>query len=195
MREMYRLYGPSGITSQGYPPGAFEALIEKRVGKSVGLQIKSLLTTVTDPDVDAALDYYGLELDRNPGKKAAVLAGGAVPADFGLIWSVGENLVTVESVVLGGAGAEAGVLPGDELLAISGQRVSPTNFQDRILRLKPEESAVLLLARHNRIIELPIRVQDAIPDKYRIIVKANIKNREKQRMSNWLGMELAFIKN
>jgi len=195
MREMYRLYGPSGVTSQGYPPGAFEALIEQRVGNTVGQQIKTLLTTVTDPDVDAALDYYGLELDRNPGQKSSELSGIPVPVDFGLTWSTGENLVTVESVILGGAGADAGVLPGDELLAINGQRVNAANFQDRILRLRPEENAILLLARHNRIIELPIRVQNAIPVKYRIIVKANIKGREKQRMSNWLGMELAFIKN
>ena len=198
MREMYRLYGPQGVQSndsKGYPPRAFEALVEQRAGTDVGQEISRLLTTVEDPDVDAALDYYGLRLERTSTRKAAEATGSPVPADFGLTWAAGEPLLIVESVVRGGAGATAGVLPGDELLAINAQRVDRMNIQDRMLRMQPGESADLLLARKGRVLTLPVVVQEAIPDKYRITIKPNISKREKFRMSEWLGVELTFIRN
>jgi len=95
LREMYRLYGPDGSQSSGYPPRAFEALVEQTVGKPVADQIEALLTSLTDPDVDAALEYYGLQLERSATRKAAEAAGSPVPADFGLVWNSQESLLLV----------------------------------------------------------------------------------------------------
>jgi len=198
MREMYRLYGPAKGQSQGatgYPPGAFQSLLEQWTSPELAAHLESLLTTVTDPDVDAALGYYGLRLERDPSRQAAEAAGAPVPADFGLIWSGTDPLLVVEVVVRGGSAAEAGVLPGDEVLAINSQRVDRLNIQDRMLRLQPGETAELLLARKGRVLRLPVQVQNAIPDKYRITIKPNISSREKQRMEEWLGLELKFIRN
>ncbi len=195
LREMYRRFGPEGSQSQGYPPRAFETLIEQQVGKAVADQVEALLTTVADPDVDAALDYYGLQLDRAVLRKAAEVAGSPVPVDFGLVWNSQESLLLVESVVRGSSGSEAGVLPGDELLAINGQRVDRMTVQDQMLRLQPDESVDLLLVRHGRVLMLPVKVQHAIPDRYRISIKPDIRQREKDRMEQWLGMPLTFIKN
>lgn len=195
LREMYRRFGPEGSQSQGYPPRAFETLIEQQVGKAVADQVEALLTTVADPDVDAALDYYGLQLDRAVLRKAAEVAGSPVPVDFGLVWNSQESLLLVESVVRGSSGSEAGVLPGDELLAINGQRVDRMTVQDQMLRLQPDESVDLLLVRHGRVLTLPVKVQHAIPDRYRISIKPDIRQREKDRMEQWLGMPLTFIKN
>ncbi len=195
MREMYRQYGPAGITSRGYPPRAFEELIEQKAGKQVAQQLEILLTTTADPDVDAALDYYGLQLDRAPSRLAAETVGSPVPTDFGLVWGSQESLLLVETVVRGSSGALAGVLPGDELLAVTGQRVNRLNIQDRMLRMQPDEMAELLLVRNGRVLTLPVQVQHAIPDKYRIVIKPEINKREKERMERWLGLQLTFRRN
>jgi len=195
MRDMYRLYGPAGSSSRGYPPRAFETLVEQRAGLQVRQEIENMITTIADPDVDAALDYYGLRLERAPSRKAAESAGNPVPADFGLVWTGQESLLIVESVVRGGSGSLAGVLPGDELLAVNDQRVNRLNILDRMLRLQPGESADLLLVRNGRVLTLPAQVQHAIPEKYRIEIKPDINKRQKERMQQWLGLQLEFRRN
>ncbi len=59
MRKMYSLY-----SSEPYSSDAFEKVVVEVGGDEAGELLRSLLTTTADPDVDAALDWYGLELNR-----------------------------------------------------------------------------------------------------------------------------------
>jgi predicted metalloprotease with PDZ domain len=111
------------------------------------------------------------------------------------VWSTDDPLLIVEAVVRGGSGSSAGVLPGDELIAINGQKVSRLNILDRMLRMQPGENADLLLVRNGRVLTLAAQAQHAIPDKYEIFIKPDINKREKDRMENWLGVPLTFQRN
>jgi predicted metalloprotease with PDZ domain len=194
MRKMYSLYGPDGPGQGSYPPGAFETVVESVAGPDVRAMIENLLQTTADPDFDQALDWYGLQLDREPGRLAAEKAGGPVPTGFGLTWDEEEYLLIVKNVIQGGAGAAAGILPGDELLAINGSRVTTINLEDRMLRLLPDEIVELTLVRQEQLVALTVRVQNAIPKKYSIMPKPGIRNRQKNRMEAWLGRDLQFSK-
>jgi predicted metalloprotease with PDZ domain len=192
MREMYSRYGPGG---QGhYPPGAFEDLVEWAAGPAVREVVESMLQTTEDPDIETALDWYGLQLDRDPGRTAAEQVGEPAPAGFGVEWDNSGSVLLADTVVLGYPGADAGVLPGDELLAIDGMRVTPQNYQSRLQRLRPGETVELTLVRHERLIVLPATVGHQMADSYAITPKARIRNREKARMEAWLGRELKFVK-
>jgi len=195
MRELYRQYGVGSENPGGFPPRAFESLIEQLAGKKISQEIEDLLTSVSDPDVDSVLEFYGLQLDRQPGRQAAEAAGGPIPTDFGAVWNTTQPMLLIESVIRGSTGAEAGLLPGDELLAINNHRVDRFNIQDRLLRLQPGEEVELLLARNARVLTLPVKMQHAMPDKYRIGIKPDIGNREKKRMQEWLGLRLIFKPN
>ncbi len=195
VRELYRLYGPEGVRGPGYPAGAFGELVEFAADSGVREQIEMLLSTTADPDVDRALDWYGLRLDRTPGRSAAEAAGRSPPVDFGIVWDSDAPGLIAEAVLQGSSGAEAGILPGDELLAIDDSRVTRDNFNDRMQRLQPGEVVELLLSRHARILRVPATVQHAVPDKYVISIRADISRREKDRLSNWLGKKLRFVRN
>ena len=194
MRRMYSQYGPDGPGRGSYPPGAFETIVESVAGPDVRAMIDNLLHTTADPDLDEALDWYGLQLDRAPGRSAAEKSGGQVPTGFGLAWEEEESLLIVKNVIQGSTGAEAGILPGDELLAINGSRVTPGTVDDRTLRLLPDETVELTLVRHEQLLTLPVRVQHAIPKKYTIKPRPGIRNRQKNRMEAWLGRDLRFYK-
>jgi len=192
MREMYRQYGPQADRGKGYPSGAFETLVESLAGKQVRQQVAQLLTTIEDPDIDNALQWYGLALDRAPLKTAAVAAGRPVPAGFGVLWDPQSPVLLAEAVLQGSTGARAGILPADELLAIDGFRVTKDTLAERMLYLTPGESVDLLLVRHGRVITVPVAVEEAIPEKYLITIRPDINRRQKERMSAWLGVNLKF---
>jgi len=192
MREMYSRYGPGGKGS--YPPGAFEDVVNSTAGPVVRKIVEDMLRTTEDPNIDAALDWYGLKLDRSPGRTTAERAGEPVPAGIGVEWETSGPLLLADTVVLGYPGADAGVLPGDELLAIDRMRVTPQNYQSRLQRLRPEETVEFTLVRDERLITLPVTVGHQIPGSYAISPKAKIRNSEKNRMEAWLGRELRFLK-
>ena len=133
-----------------------------------------IVSTTSDPEIDEALEWYGLALDRVPSRTAAIEAGLPVPADFGVTWNKQSPALVVETVLQGDSGARAGVLPADELIAIDGYRVTKESLSDRMLRLVPNEMAELLLVRQGRVIALAVEVQEAVPDKYQITIRPRI---------------------
>jgi len=189
MREMYAVYGPGGSKPGGYPPGAFEDTVESVAGRDARLIVERMLKTTSDPDVDRALDWYGLALKR----VQEVPPNDQVAGGLGVIWKISGAALLAEYVLLGYSGATAGILPEDELLAIDGLRVTPENYIDRLQRLRPDDRVELTLARHGQLFVLPVSVGGEIPAIYVIGTKPNIDKREKRRLELWLGSELQFL--
>jgi len=192
LRTMYERYGPGGPGQGAYPPGAFETVVGEVAGAEMRSFIETLLRATDDPQVDRALAWYGLRLDRAPERATAdrdeVPAGG-----FGITWQVAGPRLVAEQVLLGHSGANAGVIPGDELLAIDGIRVTPEDHAARIRQLQPGQTVELTLARHERLFTLAVEVQPAIVETYAIVTNPNISRREKQRLEAWLGRNLRFL--
>jgi predicted metalloprotease with PDZ domain len=189
MRQMYALYGPGGTQPGGYPPGAFEDIVESIAGPDARKIVDRMLNTTSDPDIDRALDWYGLALKRVPD----VVPDSPVSGGLGVIWKVAGAALLAEHVLLGHSGATAGILPEDELLAIDGLRVTPENYLDRLQRLRPEEEVELTLVRHGQLFALPVRLGGEIPATYVIGTKTDIDKREKKRLELWLGSDLKFL--
>ena len=192
MREMYRLYGPDSPGAGTYPPGAFEAVVESVAGSGVRAQVERMVQTRTDPDIADALDAYGLKLDRSPARTLALQAGVPEPAGFGVSWKKNSPLLIIEQVIRGRAAATAGVIPGDELLAINGQRILPGNMVGQINRLRIGDRIELTLSRHGQLLTIPVDVEPAIPESYAITLKTDATRREKDRLQEWLGTRLSF---
>jgi len=191
LREMYARHGPG---QGGYPPGAFEGLVEEVAGPGTRAFVEDLLRSTSDPDVDGALAWYGLVLDRSPGRAVADGSVAQAPADFGIVWNTAGPRLLADQVILGHAAANAGVLPGDELLAIDGLRVGPEDYLDHQRRLRPGQQVELTLARHGRLLTLPVRLQEAIPERYEIVAAESLGRAERERLTAWLGRELRFLR-
>jgi predicted metalloprotease with PDZ domain len=191
LRRMYARYGPDGPGKGAYPPGAFEAVVEEVAGPRVRGFVESLLRSTDAPDVDGALAWYGLRLDRTP-KRTQPDGDEATPGGFGIVWDATGTRLLAEQVLLGYSGADAGVIPGDELIAIDGVRITPEDHVARIQRLRPGQIVKLTLARHERLFTLSVDVQQAIADTYAIVASTDLKRSEKRRLEAWLGRDLRF---
>ena len=189
MREMYSRFGRSESSPNGYPPGGFEEAVESIGGQDVRAIVDTMLKTTSDPDIDAALGWYGLSLERSPG----LSPGENGPAGMGVGWKDSGTALVAEHVLLGYPGALAGILPGDELLAIDGFRVTPEDFALLLNKLQPGDEVELTLVRHGRLLVIPLTVGTEIPTRYVISTRKDISNREKRRLEAWLGMDLKFL--
>ena len=105
-------------------------------------------------------------------------------------WDLGADRLVINSVVNGTVGAQAGLLPGDELLAINGERVLKSGFDRRMRQLEPGERVELLLARRGRIMTVSLLLAVSRPERYFIGLDEDASQRSLRRLERWLGQDL-----
>jgi predicted metalloprotease with PDZ domain len=131
MRHLWREYGQSGR-------GLEQDAIERAVMRVTGVDVRDFF----------ARSVYGVE----PLPYAELFAAAGVDIGFtardaslGATLRRTEGRLVVESVVRGGAAMDAGLLPGDELLAIDRNRMLQTGDVEPVLR--DGDAVELLVAR------------------------------------------------
>lgn len=187
MREFWKRWKDGA-----YPDGAFAQLVGELAGRDTQDWLEPLLDQSGSLDIDQALAWYGLVLNRHPVNNAARETGEPLEAGMGINWEADVPSLVVSSVVHDMGASRAGVLPGDELLAISGERVTRDTIEDRMSRLQPGLEVQLLLARRGRIMELPVVLDEARPATYEIMLDGDFGKRHLRRLESWLGQELVF---
>ena len=184
MQKMYKLYAREPYSSE-----AFENVVEEVGGVEAGLMLRSLLTTTADLDVDAGLDWYGLELNRGMLVTAVRPHVEPLLSDFGVLWEEDEPGLVVSAVLDGSGGAVAGLMAGDDILAIGDERLSRDNLESLMSSFGPGEETVLLISRRGKIISLEIKLDTAIPDYYEILLKSDFNKRDISRLQKLLGQD------
>ena len=184
MREMYSLY-----SNKPYSGEEFEKVITDIGGAGAGVLLRSLLNTTTEPDVDTALDWYGLELKRGPLPAREEEGEEPLHSDLGVLWEEGIPEYVVSSVFNGSGGSVAGLMPGDEILAIGGERLAKNNLENLMTSFSPGEETTLLVSRRGKVVELDIKLDAAVPDLFEIVLKPDYKKRNIKRLRSLLGQD------
>jgi len=184
MQKMYGLY-----SNKPYSGEAFAKAVVDIGGDEAGELLRTLTTTTADPDVDAALDWYGLELNRG----AIVITGepGEEPlrSDLGVLWDTDKPGMIVSTVLDGSGGSAAGLMAGDEVLAIGGERLTRERLSNLLSSFRPGEKTSLTVSRRDRIVSLEITLDRAVPENYGIVPKPGFDRRDVTRLQNWLGQD------
>lgn len=185
MREMYRLY-----SSKPYGSDAFEKVVTDIGGPGAGEFLRSLLTTTAELDVDSALDWYGLKLDRLPLGPDEGPNGEPPVSGLGVFWDENEPGMVVKAVLSGRGGSDAGLIPGDEILAVGDERLTADTLNSLMTSFRPGEETTLLVSRRGRITRLSIKLDVAIPDHFEIKLKSGYKKSHINRLQGLLGQNL-----
>lgn len=185
MRKMYSLYATKPYTEQ-----AFRQIVIEFGGPAAGVFLQKLLTTTVDPDVDKALDWYGLKLDRSLHTSEGKTNGIPVKSGLGVIWDEDKPGLVVRSVLAGSNGAVAGVISGDEVLAVGDERLTQINFDNIMTSFPPGDETRLLISRRGKIIHLDIKLDTALPEKFDIVLQFGAGKRHLKRLQSLLGQNL-----
>jgi predicted metalloprotease with PDZ domain len=183
MRLMFQRWGETP-----YPEDAFAEALAEEVSPELRAWFEPLVSEASELDIDAALENYGLLLDRKTPDPDE--AESPVPAGLGINWSEDPHALVVEAVVHGFSAAEAGIIPGDELIAINDERVTPDNLDERQKRLYAGEPVELLISRHERLQRVRMITGLPRPDSYQIRVDRDISKGRLKRLESWLRIRL-----
>lgn len=126
-------------------------------------------------DIDGACAKAGLRL----------VASGGGGAWLGVDTSAGER---VHISAVREDGPSVGVLsPGDELLAIDGERVLGSDLADRVRGLKPGQSVTVLVARDGRVVSRAFVLGSAPPTELKLELISAIHGLEQGVRDAWLA--------
>lgn len=135
------------------------------------------LQTLDDPDLDGYLSDVGLLLEAEMA--SAPWAGFTARPE-------GGNLM-VQRVVRGAPGERAGLMVGDELLAIDGQRLRQP--EQIAAALQPDREQELLIARRSQVRPLSLRAQPPAVERYRLVRCSDPDSATLERQRSWLRQE------
>jgi len=185
MRKMYQLHA-----GRPYTIDDFKKVVADVGGQGAVQFLEPLLDTTVDPDVDAALDWFGLRLERAPEVRQARQNGDPVESGFGVIWDEVKSGLVVKSVLAGSSGAAAGLLPGDELLAVGDERLTRDRLPNLMIAYRPGQKTTLLVSRRGRIVTLNVELGTAIPERFDILLQSRFGKRHLNRLQSLLGQNL-----
>ena len=144
-------------------------------------QLPRWLRELDDPDLDGYLSSVGLFLDA---EMASTPWAGLTPRQ-----EAGGLLAA--RVVRGGPAAQAGVMVGDELVALDQQRLKSPDDLQRALR--PDHAQTLLIARRSQLRSLELRPQVPQVERYQLKRVADATDAQLAAQQRWLLQQPAQV--
>ncbi len=100
---------------------------------------------------------------------------------------VEDGLLEITSVPRGTPAYDAGLSPGDELVAIGGFRVPPRGLDERLEAFRPGQKSTLLVARRERLLELDVTFGDEPEETWELEVAPDATDAQRAHLAAWLG--------
>ncbi len=179
LRQLYAAYPISG---PGIPEeGALLAVVEELTGDRQGVFgefFARYVSGVAELDYARALAVAGLELHwERKGPRAWL----------GCSFKRQGERTLIESVRSDGPAWASGVYAGDELLALDGWRVNDERLNERLEERQPGDTVRLTLFRGDALIEAPVTLAEAPPDRAVIAPVAASDDAQRRAYRSWLG--------
>ncbi|MCA9540683.1 MAG: M61 family metallopeptidase [Myxococcales bacterium] len=169
---------------RGYLTDEFYGVAAQVAGAEIGPWIQRAAGQVGELDYAPALAWYGLRFktvppDENPTGWLGVHTG------------LSDGRLVIRSVIRGTPAEQAGISVDDELVALDGYRIDPNDLADRLKRYRPGTQITALMARRQRLIELPVILGTRPPEAWNLEIDPRATSAQKARLDAWLGPDKA----
>jgi predicted metalloprotease with PDZ domain len=163
--------------ARGYTPEQFRQTASEVAGTDLGPWFKTALETTAELDYAPALEWYGLEFTA-PATARAGWIGAKTKIEAGRL--------LVDNVPRGTPAFDAGLNPGDEILAIDDFRVLPEKLDERLQAYRAGQKATLLVARREELKRLAIVIGAEPANAWLLIPRRNQTPAQRAHFERWL---------
>ncbi|HKV11476.1 MAG TPA: PDZ domain-containing protein [Thermoanaerobaculia bacterium] len=176
---------------RGFTTGDLYRTFEEVAGTDLSPWIERVTETTAELDYGEALEWYGLRFaEDDKSKVEKELEPQELPAAWlGADTEVEEGRLTVTVIKRGTPAAEAGLNVGDEILAIGDYRIPPEGLDDRLKAYRPGEKATLLVARRDRLVQLPVTFGEKPKNLWKLEPIPTATPEQQARLTAWLSGE------
>lgn len=188
---MRALWQRNGLTGQGVAEDGFEALVEELSGLDLGDFFARNVRGTEDPDLSGLLQAFGIRFVLR-ARRGDADQGGNAPETDGPTVTLGAQMTRnnplVAAVVLAdGPGEQAGLAPGDQLVALDGLRITAANLAGRLADYQPGDQARLAVFRGDELIEFALTLQAPPLDTVSLQPIEDADDQVLFRRAAWLG--------
>ncbi|MGQ9660589.1 MAG: M61 family metallopeptidase [Thermochromatium sp.] len=190
MRALWRAYGRTG---HGVEERGVEAIATAVSGLDLSGFFARALDSTDELDPTELLASVGVALrwrpscgDKDYGGYVDRYEPVTVRPTLGVRLHPGKTLI--QHVLNGGAGERAGLAPGDQLLAVDGLRVTPTNLETLVARAASNGLPVLLhVFRRDELMTLTAHPEPAPEDTCELSLLEDVPDSVTQARAAWLA--------
>lgn len=179
MRALWADYGRQNI---GVPEGGIERTAEQVSGLDLAPFFEGALRSTRDLDLSGLFDAFGIALQWE-----AASPSGAFAPDLGVTIGADGGLPRVQQVLAGSAGRQAGLAPGDRIVALDDVHVTADRLADRAARLPRHEPLEVHVLRDDRLLALTLTLADPPVDRARLHWMSEVSPAVAERRASWLG--------
>jgi predicted metalloprotease with PDZ domain len=165
--------------ARGFTPEQFRQAATEVAGTDLGPWFRRALETTEEIDYTPALDWFGLEF-RMPAPVSSP------PGWLGAGTRIDAGRLVVEKVPRGTPALDAGLNPGDEILAIDDFRVPPDRLNERLQSYRPGQKVTLLVARREELKRLEVTLGLEPERQWTLMVKPNAPPAQQAHLAAWL---------
>ncbi|MFW6175707.1 MAG: M61 family metallopeptidase [Acidobacteriota bacterium] len=192
LRLAWERFGPPA-GSPGYTREGIREVLLDVAGPAAREGLAGLLEralgTTDELEYGPALEWLGLRFAEKEDAEEPERAGEPSAAWLGAETKVDDGRLRVTRVPRGTPAWTAGVAAGDEILAIGGFRVPPRELDERLKALRPGHDSTLLVARRERLLELPVTFSGEPAETWKLEVDPDATPEQAKHLDAWLGRQ------
>lgn len=201
MRDLYHRFPRSG---PGYTSKDVQRAAERLTLASFDGFFAEYVQGVKPLDFEAALATAGLEVVRDPGRGSDrddkpgddkkdddehASAASKERAYIGLTLEAKDGLASVATVLADGPAYKAGVIAGDLVVAINGQRLRAADLDTLLKRIKPGDTVRLSLFRYDILREIEFKAEGRPDARWTVRRVKSPTDEQKAMYESWLGQK------
>lgn len=190
MRELWERYGKTGV---GVPEDGVQRLAESLSGLDLGSLFQQLLHETEDPPLAELMAAFGVRFELRPAESADDAGGKPASSDprrprrvLGARLGNGPE-VQLAQVYDGGPAQQAGLAPGDVVVAIDGIRANVQNLDKLLARSAPGERLEVHAFRRDELLHFEVLPQAAPADTCVLTLVSDVSPEVAARRQAWLG--------